>query len=278
MTVLYHPAVTINDKEFQLIQTLIYHHAGIFLKDHKRTMAANRLRKRLESFGFSSYLRYYQFLTRDPEGNKELAEFINCLTTNETYFFRHPEQFAFLIEQLMPELMRRKGQTKIRIWCAACSSGEEPYSIAMLLDDWLSDAEWRSIEIVGTDINQRMLDKAKEGLYGSYSVSKMPKVYRLKYFTVNEKGDKFLLSETIKSRICFIKHNLIEPFHQRPFDVVFCRNVLIYFNEESKRKALANLHRSMKKGGHLIIDYALSLFNNQQFFTYRKPTVYQKVS
>ncbi len=280
MTVLTHAASAITDSEFQLIQKLIYQQAGIFLKNHKRTMVANRLRKRLESFGFSNYLRYYQFLTKDPEGSKELTEFINCLTTNETYFFRHPEQFAFLLEHLLPELKRKKQRSdgKIRIWCAACSSGEEPYSIAILLDGWLSPEERQRIEIVGTDINQRMLDKAKGGVYGSYAVMKMPEVYRRNYFTMNEKGDKYRLSETIKERIHFLKHNLIEPFHHRPFDIIFCRNVLIYFDADSKIRALGNLHRSLNKGGHLIIDYAMSLFNNQPFFRYQKPTVYQKIS
>ncbi len=273
-------ASTISDDEFRLIQKLIYQQAGIHIKDHKRAMVTNRLRKRLDSFGFSSYLRYYNFVTRDPGGGKELAEFINCLTTKETYFFRHSEQFNFLIEVLLPELRQKKNRAsdRIRIWCAACSSGEEPYSIAMLVDENLPAAQRRSVEIVGSDINQCMVDKAQAGVYGPHSMSRTPAAYRQKYFEVNEEGDQFRLSEAIRKRVNFFRHNLIEPFSHGLFDVIFCRNVLIYFDQESKHKALGNLHRSLNRDGHLIIDYALSLFNNQPFFRFRKPTVYQKMS
>jgi chemotaxis protein methyltransferase CheR len=273
-------ASMINDDEFHLIQRLIYKHSGIFIKDHKKAMVTNRLRKRLEFFGFSSYFGYYHFITRDPEGGRELAEFINCLTTNETFFFRHSEQFAFLADTLLPELVQRKdpGGDTIRIWCAACSSGEEPYSIAMLLDHNWRDRGKRAVEIVGTDINQSMIDLAEAGVYGARSVARLPETYRRKYFEEDAKGYSYRLSDSVKSMVKFQRHNLIDPFRHRPFDVIFCRNVLIYFNQESKTRVLGNLHRSLRGGGHLIIDYALSLFNNQPYFRYRMPTVYQKVS
>jgi len=279
MTDFSHMTSTLNENEFRLIQKLIYQQAGIHIKDHKRAMVTNRLHKRLESFGFSSYLRYYHFMTRDPGGRKELDAFVDCLTTKETYFFRHPEQFTFLVDVLLPELGRKDpARDKIRIWCAACASGEEPYSIAMLIDENLP-AAWRcNVEIVGTDINQSMIDKAHAGIYGPHSMTRMPEAYRRKYFLTGGDGDEFRLSETVKKRVRFFKHNLIEPFPHGLFDVIFCRNVLIYFDQASKHKALRNLHRSLNRGGHLIIDYALSLFNNQPYFRYRKPTVYQKVT
>jgi chemotaxis protein methyltransferase CheR len=270
----------IKDDEFHLIQRLIYKHSGIYIKDHKKTMVMNRLRKRLEFFGFSSYFGYYHFITRDPAGGGELAEFINCLTTNETFFFRHAEQFAFLADILLPELLRRKdpaGDT-IRIWCAACSSGEEPYSIAMLLNQNRRESGKRAIEIVGTDINQGMINLAEEGVYGIRSVDRMPEAYRRKYFDADAAGRTFRLSDSIKRMVKFHRHNLVEPFRHRPFDVIFCRNVLIYFDQESKIKVLGNLYRSLRGEGHLIIDYALSLLNNQPYFRYRMPTVYRKVS
>jgi chemotaxis protein methyltransferase CheR len=268
----------INNDEFHLIQRLIYQHSGIFIKDHKKAMVMNRLRKRLELFGFSSYFRYYHFITRDPEGERELTEFINCLTTNETFFFRHSEQFAFLVDVLLPELAQRKARgDAVRIWCAACSSGEEPYSIAMLLDQSRGKGWKGSVEIFGTDINQSMIDMAGEGVYGAHSVARMPEAYRRKYLEEDAGAGTFRLSDPVKRMVKFQKHNLIEPFRHRPFDVIFCRNVLIYFNQESKNKVLGNLHRSLRGGGHLIIDYALSLFNNQPYFRYRMPTVYQKM-
>jgi chemotaxis protein methyltransferase CheR len=270
----------INDDEFHLIQRLIYKHSGIYIKDHKKAMVMNRLRKRLEFFGFSSYFGYYHFITRDPEGGRELAEFINCLTTNETFFFRHAEQFAFLADILLPELTQRDdpGRGAVRIWCAACSSGEEPYSIAMLLDQNRWNLGNRAFEIVGTDINQSMIDLAEAGVYGARSVARMPEAYRRKYFEEEPETNTFRLSGSVKRMVKFHRHNLIEPFRHRRFDVIFCRNVLIYFNQESKTKVLGNLNRSLREGGHLIIDYALSLFNNQPYFRYRVPTVYQKVS
>lgn len=264
----------VGDAEFKLIRRLIYEEAGIHIKDSKKTMVANRLRKRLESHGIDSYKAYYDYLTKSPDGKQELSEFINCLTTNETFFFRHSEQIDYLVETLMPRLSASRAG-RIRIWSAACSSGEEPYSIVIrLLDDKKSNLIDR-VDIIGSDINQSMINSAKAGFYKYYAVQRMPESLCKRYFEKNEDG-LFLLSGMIRNHVHFYQANLLEPFSHGRFDVIFCRNVMIYFDKSSKNTVLENLYENLKPGGFLITGYAESLLNNKTHFKYIKPTIYQK--
>jgi chemotaxis protein methyltransferase CheR len=270
----------VNDAEFQLIRRLIYDKAGIHLRDCKKTLVSNRLRKRLETLGIESYKRYYDFLTKKPEGHHELAHFINALTTNETYFFRHPEHMEYLEHTILPQLMTEKHRRfgmKIRIWCAACSSGEEPYSIAMLIQERPERYKGWHVEIVGSDINRNMLMKAEAGLYPEYAVSKMPKIYRQRYLNFDPAEKAFRLRDDVKSRVRFVHGNLLHPFGQGKFDVILCRNVMIYFDAESKNKVISNLFDDSAEGGYLIVGYAESMLTHPSRFKYVMPTVYRRI-
>jgi len=263
---------SINEMEFKLIKRLIFSETGVYLKDHKRSMVSNRLRKRLETCGMDTYKKYYDFLTKNPDGKQELTEFVNCLTTNETFFFRHSEQIEYLTEIILPQMMEK--QKRIRIWSAACSSGEEPYSIAMQIREKMGCNALKSIEIIASDINRNMILKAKAGLYKPYAVQRMPIDYKKKYFTDVE--DLFMLSDTIQNQVQFYQSNLLEPFRHGQFDVIFCRNVMIYFNQDSKSRALTNLYGGLRTQGYLITGYAESLLNNQNLFQFIQPAIYQK--
>jgi chemotaxis protein methyltransferase CheR len=271
---------TVNDAEFQLIRGLIYDKAGIHLRDCKKTLVSNRLRKRLETLGLDSYKRYCDLLTKKPDGRQEIAQFINALTTNETYFFRHPEHLEYLENTILPQLMSEKHKRfgmKIRIWCAACSSGEEPYSIAMLIQERPERYKGWSVEIAGSDINRNMLLKAEAGLYSEYAVSKMPKAYRQKYLNFDPTEKAFRLRDDVKSRVRFVHGNLLNPFGQGKFDVIFCRNVMIYFDAASKNKVIANLFEELAEGGYFIVGYAESMLNHPSRFKYVMPAVYRRI-
>jgi chemotaxis protein methyltransferase CheR len=268
---------TVNESEFQLIKRLIYHQTGIFLNDHKKTMVANRLRNRLNTLGIDNYKRYYDYVTKEPAGRRELAECINCLTTNETYFFRHREQIEYLVENILPELRNQyKPDQKIRIWSVGCSSGEEPYSIAILLDKKLKQKQWDQIEIIASDINKTMIDRARQGIYNTYALQQMPKYDQDKYFQEDTKTGQYHIIQKIKDRVHFHQHNILDIFRHGLFDVIICRNVFIYFNKESKERALQKILYHLKPKGFLIIGFAESLIDHKLDFTYIKPTIYRR--
>lgn len=269
---------TVNDSEFQLIKRLIYRQTGIFFNDHKKTMIANRLRKRLNTLGFTSYKRYYDYVTKEPSGRKELSECINCLTTNETFFFRHHEQIEYLIENILPELKaHKKPGDKIRIWSVGCSSGEEPYSIAILMDKKLKQSELDQIEIIASDINKSMIDRAQLGTYNTYAIQQLPKQDLRTYFFQDEEKEMYHICQKIKSRVHFHQHNILCTFPHGVFDVILCRNVFIYFDRKSKEKALKNILLHLKPGGFLVIGFAESMIDQKLYLQYIKPTVYRRV-
>lgn len=269
---------TVNDSEFRLIKRLVYDSTGIFLKNHKKTMVANRLRKRLNELGFDNYKSYYDYITKEQAGHQELSECINCLTTNETFFFRHHEQIEYLIENILPEIRsQKKSNQKIRIWSAGCSSGEEPYTMMILMDKKLKQEELEQIEVIASDINETMIDRARQGIYSNYALQQMPKYYKTKYFHKEPKNEQYNIIQKIKDQVQFHHHNILDTFHQGKFDVIICRNVFIYFDKESKEKALKNILFSLRHKGFLIIGFAESLINQKTHFTYIKPTFYRRV-
>jgi len=268
---------SVNNSEFQLIRQLIYQQTGIFLNDHKKTMVGNRLRRRLDLLGFENYKRYYDYMTKEPAGRQELTECINCLTTNETFFFRHYEQIEYLVENILPELKsHQKPEQKTRIWSIGCSTGEEPYSIAISLDKKLKNEELDHIEIFASDINQSVIERAKKGIYNTYAVQQMPEHDRHRYFHYDAQTSQYDITRRIKDRVRFCRHNILEPFRCGLFDVIICRNVLIYFNKESKEKALERIVQHLKPDGFLIIGFAESLIEHKSLFTYIRPTIYRR--
>jgi chemotaxis protein methyltransferase CheR len=275
-----HELPHVSDREFELIRRLIYDKAGIHLRDSKKNLVSNRLRKRLDHFGFDSYQKYYDLIAKMPEEKSEIAQFINALTTNETFFFRHPEHFEYLEKNIFPRIVEQDKPArsrKIRIWCAACSSGEEPYSIALLIQaNPFRYREW-SIEILGTDINGNMIDMARQGVYSPYAVGRMRPDFRKRYFEFNPRENAYRLAETVRRRVRFDRSNLLTPPVHGKFDVIFCRNVMIYFDAESKKRALQHLYDSLAADGTLIVGYAESLLGDQTRFKYVMPTVYRKI-
>jgi chemotaxis protein methyltransferase CheR len=264
--------VAISEREFTQFQRFIYDAAGITMSNGKQALVSGRLAKRLAHYQLESYGDYLRLLESRAEPN-ELQMAIDLLTTNETYFFREPKHFALL--RALAVDAAEKGRT-LRVWSAASSSGEEVYSIAMVLADVLGEAAW---EVLGTDISTRVLQRARSGHYPMERASQMPQDY-LKRFCLKGQGSEagtMLIERSLRQRVQFQQVNLNEPLPKvGSFDVIFLRNVMIYFNVETKREVVARLLQQLRPGGHFVIGHSETLNDINDTLSVVAPSIYRK--
>ncbi len=267
----------IKDSEFRRIQTYVYDNYGILLTEKKRTLVESRFTHVLETRGFDNFSDYFDVLEKDDTG-KEISEFINKITTNHTYFFREEKHFAFLTEVVLPKIkMLEKNTRDIRIWSAGCSSGEEPYSIAIILDQFLGNEKisWDT-KILATDISMRVLEHANRGEYPKEQIEKMNKGYQNRYFS-KYSTETYRIKDTLKDEIIFRKFNLTNDFpFKKKFHVIFCRNVMIYFDKKSKAELINKFYDALVPGGYLFIGHSETIEDRSQGFKYLQPAIYQK--
>jgi len=246
----------LSTKEFRLFQTLVQREAGIFLSDQKRTLLVGRLAPRMRTLDVPTFGSYYERVRDDRE---ELVRMIDSICTNETQFFREPKQFAFLEQQLLPAWRERGGPKRVRVWSAACSTGEEPYSIAMTLAWHLPG--W-SIEILASDLSTKALERAAAGIWPIERAEQIPHHYR-KTFLLRGHGAqaaKMAARPEIASLIHFERINLHhDAWPTGRFDLIFCRNVLIYFDAESKKRVINRLVDRLDPAGYLFLGHSESL-------------------
>lgn len=271
----YDLANEISDKAFNNFKNLIYQKAGINLTEAKKPLVAGRLRKRVNQLNFKDFSQYYDFvISEEGIGKGELQFCIDKLTTNETYFFREPQHFDFLIEKIIPAFMVGKN---LKIWCAASSSGEEPYTIAMILAKYLGlDGNWK---IWATDISTKVLKSARIGIYSSYRARFVSPEYGHKYLLkgVRSHSDSVCVIPEIRNKVQFSNYNLIEsPLPKEPFDMIFCRNVLIYFDKETKVKVVNRLLHSLVGDGYFVSGRSESLHGMSESLQPVFPSVYRK--
>lgn len=263
---------TISDKEFTQFQRFIYEAAGISLSAAKKALVCGRLSKRLQHHKLTSYGDYFRLLASGDDA-AEVQTAIDLLTTNETYFFREPKHFD-LLRQLAAAA--RGGAGTFRVWSAACSSGEEVYSIAMVLADVLDPQAW---EVIGSDMSTRMLQRARVAHYPRSRTQHIPAQY-LRRFCLKGTGEQegtLLIERNLRARAKFMQVNLNTPLPQLGlFDVVFLRNVMIYFNLETKRAVVARLLKALKPGGMLLIGHSESLNDISTAVQQVSPSVYRK--
>ncbi len=265
----------INDTEFKRLSSLLYDISGISLSDAKKMLLTGRLSKRLTALGLNNYTQYFKYVT-DVAHSDELQFMVDLLTTNETYFFREPQHFDFL-KQIAPPAIKQGH--KFRVWSAAASVGAEAYTIAMILADKMGeDGAW---EILGTDISNSVLEQARHGHYGIAEADKIPPAY-LKKYCLKGKGDQtgtFLIDKKLRQHVNFEQLNLnVEGMKKTgDFDVIFLRNVLIYFDIPTKQRVVANLIPCLKNGGYLIVGHSESLNGITDALTQEKPTVYRRL-
>ena len=273
--------ITISDDDFDRFREYFYRKTGIMFDQNKRYFVDRRLVERIKATGHNSFKSYFIFLRFESSG-KELQNLINILTVNETYFFREEYQFKCMVNRMLPEIISRKRSGDIiRIWSIPASTGEEPYSIAIyLLECWKDIDKW-DVEIIASDIDTNALENAKKGIYSERSVQNLPKSIIQKYFKFIGNG-YYQICDELRNSVEFTRVNIIdtkETKRYRGFDIVFCKNLLIYFDDLSRKIAVENLFDSMNPGGFICLGHSESMSRISPIFKIRKfpeAIVYQK--
>ncbi len=267
---------TLTDQEFQLFKDLIYKEVGISLDSPKKTLLVSRLGKRLRELGLPTYQAYYDRVC-GKGGEEELTKLLDLVSTNKTDFFREQVHFDFLRDRVLPDVQKTR---TLRVWSSASSSGEEPYSIAMTLWDALPDIGKWDIKILASDISTRVLAKAASGMYEEERVNQLPKDLVRRHFLCGKgpQTGQFKVRPDVAKLVAFRRINLMDPtFPIRSLlDVIFCRNVMIYFDRPTQAKLMEKFFRYLRPGGYLFIGHSESLQWIEHRFTYLQPTIYQK--
>jgi chemotaxis protein methyltransferase CheR len=277
-------ASSASDDGLNQLRDLIYEACGIFFPDNKRYFLETRFARRMEAVGAKSYGEYVRFLKQAPDRDTEMKRLIGEITTNETSFFRNMPQFTALQSIIIPKLVEVKGAIgfkRLKIWSAACSSGEEPYTIAMILMEKASSqlAGWQ-FEVHAADISEQVLAKARDGVYTEYALRTMTDYFKKKYFV--QQGPNYTISPEVKKYVRFQNLNLYDDgkmVFMKGFDIIFCCNALIYFDQNSKKKVVQHFFNNLNKGGYLFIGHSESLYGiNETFKLHHYPggVVYQK--
>jgi len=271
--------IHLSDEEFTLISKLVYEKFGIKLSEKKRTLIIGRLQKVLHLGGFKSFKEYYNYVTKDRTG-RALQTLADKISTNHTYFFREKDHFDFFLTIILPRIAGNLNKNKrgIRIWSAGCSSGEEPYTLAMLMDDYFGgQVSKMDIGILATDISISALEKAATGIYSAENISQVPPLYRKKYFSPLEDGN-WMIKQNLKNMVTFRRLNLIRPDYpfRGLFQVIFCRNVMIYFDRPTQTALVERFYHYTEPGGYLFISHSETVDRSSGLYQYVQPSVYQK--
>ncbi len=272
--------------QFKKITQLVHGLCGINLHSGKEELVKGRLMKRLRALEMDSFEQYIRYIGQDKTG-LELSIMINALTTNKTNFFREPQHFDFLRQKVLPEI---KNHSRMRFWSAGCSSGEEPFSIAMVLREELLDTDLRDVQILGTDISVRMLEKARDAIYEQKVLRDVSPHLLQKYFTPLDgrhltgftcvqtgSPRAYQVNNSVRSLVRLARLNLMDRWSMRgPFNVIFCRNVMIYFDKPTQQQLIPRFWKLLEPGGYLFVGHSESLLASSHKFHYVQPAVYVK--
>jgi chemotaxis protein methyltransferase CheR len=274
--------IKMTDEEFLLVRDLIYNYSGLYFAADNRFLLERRLAQRLAHHQLATFHDYYYYLRYDLNREQELSDIMDLLTTNETYFFRESFQLKAFTDEIIPEvsaLKSTRGDRTLRIWSAGCSTGEEPYTIAMLLLERPELAGWK-IEIIGTDISQRVLHQARKGVYGNSSFRVTEPAYKSRYFHEQDGGHRVV--DRIRELVTFSRLNLYDQsrfLFLGKMDIIFCRNVIIYFDQLAKKRVIEHFYNTLNPGGFLLLGHSESLMNITTAFRlrhFKNDMVYEK--
>lgn len=270
--------IAITKNEYARLAEYVKENYGIYLKEGKQTLITSRLYNELLKSNCSSFTQYYEYILSDKTG-RALTAFIDKITTNHTFFMREADHFYYFRDKVLPYLSLTVNNKDLRIWSAGCSSGQEPYTLAMILNDYFKDNKglWDT-KILATDISNKVLIEAKNGIYTGDEVSSLPSLWRLNYFQKLSNGN-YKIIDDIKKEVIYRKFNLMEkhfPFSKK-FHAIFCRNVMIYFDDKTKIDLVRKFYDIMEYGGYLFIGHTESLPRDEIGFQYIMPAVYRKV-
>jgi len=266
----------ISDKEYREFCSFIYAHCGISLHEGKKEMVKARVGKQIRLKNLSSFKEYFNLVQND-KSEEELINLLNVISTNLTFFFRESKHFDYLKANIIPEI-NKNGFRKLRFWSAGCSTGEEPYTLAMVIMDYLNTGinDWK---ILATDLSTKVLNMAKNGIYAQEKLREVPPEMRRKYFQkgMNIQSGFYKVKDNIKEHIHFARLNLMEPFPMKgPFDVIFCRNVMIYFDRSTQEELSRKFYAILRPGGFFFVGHSESLLGIKHEFKYLGPSIYQK--
>lgn len=270
--------IPLRDKDFRLISDLVYNQFGIKLTEQKRALVVGRLNKMVRQAGLRNFQEYYHHLITDKTG-AALSKLVDRISTNHTYFFRESDHFDYLLNRVLPQLtalLKKANRKMLRIWCAAASSGEEPYTLAILLHEFFQKeiSQWDT-GVLATDISTTMLDVARAGIYADNNVARLPASFRNKYFERLPDG-RWSVKKQVKDLVLFRRLNLMRnefPFKGK-FNVIFARNVMIYFDEPARQGLIERFRRYSEAGAYLFIGHSESLGRFNQHYRYVEPAVY----
>jgi chemotaxis protein methyltransferase CheR len=261
------------DEDFHFLASLVAEKTGIVLAEHKKSMVYSRLARRLRALGLSQFSQYRALLSED---SGEMINFVNAVTTNVTHFFREGHHFEHLKNAVLSPMATKPGAKKFRLWSAGCSMGMEPYSIAMTMCESIPALEGWDARILATDIDTNVLETGTKGSYSAEVLEDIPEPYRRKY--TFEEGGKVNMADRLKRLIAFKQLNLLDPWPMKgPFDVIFCRNVVIYFSKDLQRVIFDKYANMLKPGGWLYIGHSENLFNVCNRFESMGKTIYRKI-
>jgi len=267
-------SVELSEREFKEISHIVHGICGINLKNGKEALVRARLMKRLRVLNMGSFKEYIRFINTD-EGREEIGLLIDVMTTNKTSFFREVDHFNYLREKIIPNTNLQK----MRFWTAACSSGEEPFSLSMLLHETIPNIKSKDILILATDISVSMLEKARTSVYGEETVCDLPPTFLQKYFiqVQNERPRKYRVTNEVKTNVRLGWLNLMDPWPMKgPFNVIFCRNVMIYFDRPTQQELIRRFWDLLEPGGHLFVGHSEGLSAIKHSFCYVQPAIYRK--
>jgi chemotaxis protein methyltransferase CheR len=279
------PEKTMTTGDFERLSRFIYTHCGIKMPPVKKTMLESRLQKRLRLLGVMTFHKYCDLLFNSPNGGDELVHMIDAVTTNKTDFFREPVHFSYLSEIVFPEFLESGGhqvRAPFTVWSAGCSSGEEPYTLGIVLGEFAGRHPGFLFTITATDISTRVLDKARTGIYEENQISMIPPPLKQKYFLRSKDRKKGLVRATpeLRSCIAFQRFNLMDdqyPMGEDSLDAIFCRNVIIYFDRATQGMLLERLCRHLRKGGHLFLGHSETVHGFDLPLVRTASTIYRKV-
>ncbi|NLT13234.1 MAG: protein-glutamate O-methyltransferase CheR [Clostridiales bacterium] len=269
--------IKITEKEFKQIADYVKANYGIQLKEEKMALVTGRLHSIMAQHDFKSFTEYFDYIIKDKTGEAAIA-FINKITTNHTYFMREPEHFYYFRDKVLPYLRNEISNRDLRIWSAGCASGEEPYTLAMLIDEYFGPEKktWDA-KILATDISLKALEEAKKGVYSNKDLAPIPTIWKQNYFKKID-AEFSTVTDAIKDEIVFRRFNLMNQTFsfKKKFHVIFCRNVMIYFNNETKHELVGKFYDLTEKGGYLFIGHAESLNRELTKYKFIMPAVYRK--
>lgn len=270
------------DRDFRKLSAFIYENWGINLPASKKTMLSSRLRRRVKACGLGSFKSYIDFVLSEEGEEREWGHLIDAVSTNKTNFFRERQHFDYMSRTLLPRLyyeQRSKNNANLRVWSAGCSSGEEPYTLSIVLAEYEKLNPWFSYSIIATDINSQVLSRARQGIYEDELLETVPKNLKFKYF-MRGKGQRSGLHRVVpelRQKITFQRLNLMDKkFNFKiDFDIIFCRNVIIYFDRQTQIKLFQKFHNNLRPDGFLFLGHAENLQGMEKKFVKIESSVYQ---